>query len=68
MKVYLTSGRCNPPLTHVIFCATMRYFENKREIRMYDNKGKVIASAIVDEWKEVKYINNNNEEHYIKRA
>lgn len=68
MKVLLTTARCNPPLTRTIICATMRYFDAKRKVTMYDAKGKVIAWAMIDEWQAVKYIDDNGQEHIIKRG
>ena len=68
MKVLLTTGHCNPPLTRTFTCATMRYFEAKHKLTMYDAKGKVIAWAIIDEWQAVKYIDDNGQEHVIKGA
>ena len=68
MKVLLTTGHCNPPLTRIFTCATMRYFEAKHKLTMYDAKGKVIAWAIIDEWQAVKYIDDNGQEHVIKGA
>ena len=68
MKVLLTTARCNPPLTRTIICVTMRYFDAKRKVTMYDAKGKVIAWAMIDEWQAVKYIDDNGQEHIIKRG
>ena len=68
MKVLLTTGHCNPPLTRTIECDTMRYFDAKHKVTMYDRKGKVIAWAIIDEWLAVSYIDNDGKEHFIKRA
>lgn len=68
MKVLLTTGHCNPPLTRTFTCATLRYFEAKHKLTMYDAKGKVIAWAIIDEWQAVKYIDDNGQEHIIKGA
>ena len=68
MKVLLTTGHCNPPLTRSIICDTMRYFEAKHKVTMYDAKGKVIAWAIIDEWLAISYIDNEGNEHFIKRA
>ena len=68
MKVLLTTGHCKPPLTRTIECDTMRYFDAKHKVTMYDRKGKVIAWAIIDEWLAVSYIDNDGKEHFIKRA
>lgn len=68
MKVLLTTARCTPHLTHTIVCNTMRYFDTKHEVRMYNAKGRVIASAITDDWHEIKYIDDKGQEHFIKRA
>ena len=46
----------------------MRYFDTKHEVRMYNAKGRVIASAITDDWHEIKYIDDKGQEHFIKRA
>lgn len=66
MKVLLTTGRCNPPLTRTIECDTMRYFEAKRKLSMYDENGTLIAYAIIDEWLRISYIDNLGKEHFIK--
>lgn len=68
MKVNLTTGHCNPPLTQTLECDTLRYFDNKRKLTMYDKKGKVIAFAMVDEWLSIIYIDNDGQEHFIKRG
>lgn len=68
MKVLLTTDHCNPPLTRTIECATMRYFDTKHKVTMYDAKGKVIAWAITDEWLAIKYIDDKGHEHVIKGA
>ena len=68
MKVLLTTGHCKPPLTRTFTCDTLRYFEAKHKLTMYDAKGKVIAWAIIDEWQAVKYIDDNGQEHIIKGA
>ena len=68
MKVLLTTKRCTPHLTCAIVCDTMRYFDDKHEVRMYNAKGKVTRLAIADDWEEISYIDNNGQEHFIKRA
>ncbi len=68
MKVLLTTARCNPPLTRTINCATLRYFEAKHKVTMYDAKGHVVAWAITDEWQAISYIDDKGNEHFIKRA
>ena len=68
MKVLLTTARCTPHLTRTIVCDTMRYFDAKHKVTMYNAKGKVIAWAITDEWHEIKYIDDKGQEHFIKRA
>ena len=68
MKVLLTTAHCNPPLTRTIVCDTLRYFEAKHKVTMYDAKGKVKAWAITDEWHEISYIDDKGQQHSIKRA
>lgn len=68
LKVKLTTGHCNPPLTRTITCDTLRYFDAKRKVTMYDAKGKVKAWAMVDEWLSISYIDEQGQEHFIKRA
>lgn len=68
IKVLLTTARCTPHLTRTIECDTMRYFDAKRKVTMYDAKGKVKAYAMIDEWHEIKYIDEQGQEHFIKRA
>ena len=66
MKVLLTTDRCTPALTRTIVCDTMRYFDSKRKLLMYDKKGHLCAYAMIDEWAEVSYI-CKGKQHYIKR-
>lgn len=68
LKVKLTTGHCNPPLTRVITCDTLRYFEAKHKVTLYDAKGKVVAWVITDEWVAISYVDNNGQEHFIKGA
>ncbi len=68
MKVLLTSSHCNPPLIRTIECDTLRYFDAKHKVTMYDAKGKVISWAIIDEWQAISYIDDNGCEHFIKRT
>ena len=68
MKVLLTTARCNPPLTRTIKCATLRYFDAKHKVTMYDAKGHVVAWTITDEWQAISYIDDKGNEHFIKRA
>lgn len=68
LKVKLVTGHCNPPLTRTITCDTLRYFEAKHKVTMYDAKGKVKAYAITYEWLAISYIDDKGQEHFIKRA
>ena len=68
LKVKLVTGHCNPPLTRTITCDTLRYFEAKHKVTMYHAKGKVKAYAITDEWLAISYIDEQGQEHFIKRA
>lgn len=67
MKVLLTTARCTPHLTRTIVCNTIRYFNAKHEVRIYNAKGKLIACAIMDDWHEIKYIDDKGQVHFIKR-
>ena len=68
LKVKLVTGHCNPPLTRIITCDTLRYFDAKHKVTMYDAKGKVKAYAITDEWLAISYIDEKGQEHFIKGA
>ena len=46
LKVKLTTGHCNPPLTRTITCDTLRYFDAKHKVTMYDAKGKVMTERL----------------------
>lgn len=54
--------------TRIITCDTLRYFDAKHKVTMYDAKGKVKAYAITDEWLAISYIDDKGQEHFIKRA
>lgn len=68
MKVLLTSSRTNQPLTLTFACYEVRYFEAKHKLSMYNEKGKVIAWAIIDEWKKVEILHDDGHEQIIKGA
>ena len=68
MKVLLTTGHCNPPLTRTFTCYEARYFEAKHKLSMYNNKGKVIAWAIIDEWLKVEIVHDDGHVQIIKGA
>lgn len=68
MKVLLTTGRCNQPLTRTFACYEARYFEAKHKLSMYNEKGKIIAWAIIDEWQKVVIVHDDGHEQIIKGA
>lgn len=68
MKVLLTTGRCSQPLTRTFVCYEARYFEAKHKLSMYNEKGKVIAWAIIDEWQKVVIVHDDGHEQIIKGA
>ena len=68
MKVILTTGYCNPPLKRIFTCNEVCYFENKHKLSMYNEKGKVIAWVITDEWQEVVIVYDDGHEKVIKEV
>ena len=68
MNVLLTTGRCNHPLTRTFACYEARYFEAKHKLSMYNEKGKVIAWVIIDEWQKVVIVHDDGHEQIIKGA
>ena len=68
MKVLLTTAHCNPPLTRTFICNEARYFEAKHKLSMYNEKGKVIAWAIIDEWQKVVIVHDDGHKQVIKDA
>ena len=69
IKVYLTTGHCNPPMTRTIPCDEVRYVENKHKVSMYDKHGKtnkLVAWAITDEWLHIVIEYNDGHKEVIK--
>ena len=66
IKVLLTTGHCNPPLTRVIRCAKIRYYKTLGKIKLFNERGNVIAWGFIDEWLAIKYIDEDGQEHIIK--
>ena len=66
--VEVTSYYGNPPLKLIFYCHSMRYFDKKGKLVMYNEKGQFLCHVYKDEWKALKYIDYKGEKHYIKRG
>ena len=69
LKVNLTSGYCNPPLTRTIVCEEVVTYVKKHTISMYNltkkGKRKLIAYACFEDWLQIEIVYDNGEREII---